>query len=771
MVMAGAAWPCYAGAIASTSGDAVSHDELVAAAVAPKSEILAVPGPDALSRSRQQDEPRYEVGVQVRVDAAIDLGPASALVGGPPAEVAGGAIRFDPSGFVWSAVVRSPGAMSLRLGFENLAMPPGAALYLYDEAGTVAGPYTGPPPSGRRAFFAPTLPGEATFLQIRYAGPDTAGTLAAIRFTLTEVAHLDERFLLGRAASPGPVPRAHCENLNEVCVENAECDLHDPALDPVVQGLQNATAEMLFQSGSSWYLCTGGLIESLDGTTGHLLTANHCISTASEAASLETYFHFTTPCPPGGGPTTTCDFADATNSAPPTVFGATIVDTSAVTDFTLLRLDGTPPPGTTHLPFSTVPVADFDGAPLYRVSHPSGAPQAYSEHAVDASYSLCGPPGDFIYSRDVLGATEGGSSGAPVVNAGGEIVGQLYGGCGTDLNDECDTVNNRTYDGAFAATWQRSPLVRNALAQEPLPVVVQLAQWTGISRSRNQSWVGSFANDVPYDNLSFVLAGSNGDGDLYVKFGSPPTLSDWDCRPYLVGTNETCTFDPAQAGTYYVMVRAYQAFSNATLTITTAESGACADADGDGVCDADDVCPGSDDAADGDGDGIPDGCDACPAEPSPASNTQIRARFGDGAGDDKLAIKAEWPADLFAADPTVTGLEVRVRGHDGQTVHEGLLPGAGWEDRKGTGIKFVFRDRDGIHPSANGFVAGVIKLQATKNLAKITLKTKGVDVPEAQGQASMSASFLFGTDPLVDACLGSPDVRCEAKPGAMRCKE
>ncbi len=33
------------------------------------------------------------------------------------------------------------------------------------------------------------------------------------------------------------------------------------------------------------------------------------------------------------------------------------------------------------------------------------------------------------------------------------------------------------------------------------------------------------------------------------------------------------------------------------------------DADGDGVCDDDDICPGHDDNADADGDGIPDGCD------------------------------------------------------------------------------------------------------------------------------------------------------------------
>ncbi|WP_235299537.1 zinc-dependent metalloprotease [Portibacter marinus] len=35
------------------------------------------------------------------------------------------------------------------------------------------------------------------------------------------------------------------------------------------------------------------------------------------------------------------------------------------------------------------------------------------------------------------------------------------------------------------------------------------------------------------------------------------------------------------------------------------------DSDGDGVCDADDLCPGFNDALDADGDGIPDGCDDC----------------------------------------------------------------------------------------------------------------------------------------------------------------
>ncbi len=75
-------------------------------------------------------------------------------------------------------------------------------------------------------------------------------------------------------------------------------------------------------------------------------------------------------------------------------------------------------------------------------------------------------------------------------------------------------------------------------------------------------------------NLSFVLSGGTGDADMYVKFGSAPTTSSYDCRPYLNGNNETCSFASPQTGTYYVMVRAYSSFSGASLVGNyTASSG------------------------------------------------------------------------------------------------------------------------------------------------------------------------------------------------------
>jgi len=67
-------------------------------------------------------------------------------------------------------------------------------------------------------------------------------------------------------------------------------------------------------------------------------------------------------------------------------------------------------------------------------------------------------------------------------------------------------------------------------------------------------------------NLKFVSAGGSGDADMYVKFGSAPTTSSYDCRPYLSGNNETCTIAAPQAGTWYVSLRAYASFSGVSLT-------------------------------------------------------------------------------------------------------------------------------------------------------------------------------------------------------------
>lgn len=65
--------------------------------------------------------------------------------------------------------------------------------------------------------------------------------------------------------------------------------------------------------------------------------------------------------------------------------------------------------------------------------------------------------------------------------------------------------------------------------------------------------------------LTVRISGGTGDADMYVRFGSRPTTSTYSCRPYLNGSNETCTINNTSAGDYYIMLRAYTSYSGVTL--------------------------------------------------------------------------------------------------------------------------------------------------------------------------------------------------------------
>ncbi len=89
---------------------------------------------------------------------------------------------------------------------------------------------------------------------------------------------------------------------------------------------------------------------------------------------------------------------------------------------------------------------------------------------------------------------------------------------------------------------------------------------TGLNATKGNAVAYTMIVPAGATSLSFKITGSTGDADLYVKFGSAPTTSSYDCRPYLTGDNETCTISNVQAGTYYVMVNAYATYSGVSLT-------------------------------------------------------------------------------------------------------------------------------------------------------------------------------------------------------------
>ncbi|WP_394205267.1 S8 family serine peptidase [Shewanella waksmanii] len=73
--------------------------------------------------------------------------------------------------------------------------------------------------------------------------------------------------------------------------------------------------------------------------------------------------------------------------------------------------------------------------------------------------------------------------------------------------------------------------------------------------------------EVPANKtLTVQIAGNSGDADLYVRAGSKPTTSNYDCRPYLNGSNETCSINSGQGGTFHIMLKGYTSYSGLSLT-------------------------------------------------------------------------------------------------------------------------------------------------------------------------------------------------------------
>jgi len=345
----------------------------------------------------------------------------------------------DDGGYVFSMALTSPDATAIRVHFTDFWLSQGAELYLFTEDGQVFGPYGGAGPHADGEFWSHTLMGDQIFLQLRQLGPVTAADLRDTSFVIGALGHIRPKFL-GSACT-----------YNASCIESAACDTASSAVDAA----KMAVAHMQWISGPFLYMCTGGLLADTDTSSDipYFLTANHCIRRGKEARSLESFFQLTGTCN-NDGPITCDDVFDHRANHPQELrtLGATITATSSNSDYTLLKLKEPAPEGSLFLGWDANAVADAHGDVLFRISHPSGAPQAYSSHEVDTFRPTCGtwPRGAWIYSSDTHGATEGGSSGSPVVNGEGRVVGQLSGSCGYNVGEVCDSFNNATVDGAFA---------------------------------------------------------------------------------------------------------------------------------------------------------------------------------------------------------------------------------------------------------------------------------------------------------------------------------
>ncbi len=406
----------------------------------------------------------------IRPKSRLKIGVARALVGdvgldGVAADrllekshLSGGGLleRADDGRLVWTAAFASEGADALRLHVRTALLPPESRVYVYSAAGDVRGPYTFDSETAPEGFWTNTIYAPEMFLEVQLQGSN-AGELANTRLLVDAVAHLE----YPAAATADAGPEGALNPKSQTCFVDAACV--SASEFPNLDDASHAVGQLTFQDGSGFFVCTGGLLNSDPQTfTPYLLTANHCFSTQASATSLEVVWNYKT---------ATCGGIPPNPATLPQSLGSTLLATGTVSDFTLVRLSQNPPDGAFFLGWTTQDIATGGaGTILRRLSNSSGGPMVYTRERVSATPdpAACSdsPQGDFIYEKDEVGGTGGGSSGSLAYTSDLRVVGQELGGCGLNVNDDCDVIQNSTVDGAFRVSF---PFLQPFIAPGEVP--------------------------------------------------------------------------------------------------------------------------------------------------------------------------------------------------------------------------------------------------------------------------------------------------------------
>jgi hypothetical protein len=323
-------------------------------------------------------------------------------------------------------------------------LPSGSLLWVYNDEDERVGPIDVQQLLFGSELWTPSVAGSTIRLELLLPADELATDASLVIDRVLEIFPL--------AKNGAPQTGLSITETAAACLIDAQC-VGSSTFGPI-ENVQRAIGFLVFVDGGSSFQCSGALLTDTDNqsTIPYLLTANHCIPKQSVASTLDAFFDYYT---------NSCDGSVPSLGSRPRSSGSTLLATGKVsssTDFTLLRLDSLPA-NRFLLGWNASSSAISSGKPLYRISHPDGMVQQYSQTRVHTSSPICETDGGsplsrsrFIYSSVEVGDTEGGSSGAVVMLGNGKVVGQLLGSCGDGgtCNPSVDKV-----DGAFSKTWDQ----------------------------------------------------------------------------------------------------------------------------------------------------------------------------------------------------------------------------------------------------------------------------------------------------------------------------
>lgn len=341
---------------------------------------------------------------------------------------------------IWRMHYTSKGAYTLNFIFERFKIPKGAKLYVYsDDKKDLIRPFTHF--NNNEQEILGTWPVEGNHAWIEYYQP------ASVKG--------DHKLTIGSVVHGYRTAASYQKALGDSgdCNQDVDCDITPPGTDTyginTVKENVKKSAGMIVVNGDG--NCSGALVNNTnnDGKP-YFLTANHC---SGGEGTWAFRFNWRSPTP---SCSTTASSPDGSYNQ--TVSGAVRLASSSQSDMELVEI--TDPSFFTNNPdlvwagwnrsTSTVPNVNFS------IHHPSGDIQKVcreDDGAYRAVVSFNGNPNTQMWYIDEweLGVTEPGSSGSPLFNELGQVIGMLSGG----LAACSGTSNNGQYDfyGRFGVAW------------------------------------------------------------------------------------------------------------------------------------------------------------------------------------------------------------------------------------------------------------------------------------------------------------------------------
>ncbi len=400
----------------------------------------------------EEDDVNHKQGDPLRIGLSV---PANVNINN-----SGEWTKLSDGSMMWRLTLKAEGAASLGLLFDEYELPVGSKLFIYDPSKLdVVGALGSHNNDPSRVLSTRLIP--SNMLTIEYIEPllyqnnpnDPKGETEIANYTTAAKLNLGELIYAYADAfqsidnsKPQPGASGSCQ-----------IDINCSPVGDNWQKEKRGVAHIVFKVGSSYYLCSGSLINNTneDGTP-YFLTANHCGGNASAADryAWQFYFNFERPaCGSGTAPQNQV------------ITGCKLISTGPISggsDFQLLTFNSDVPEN--YAPYyNGWSRLTTNPAPGVSIHHPSGDVKKISTSNSIVNNAASINVGGSIMPKNSTwrvtwsenangwGVTEGGSSGSPLFNQNGLIIGTLSGG-----SSMCNNPTSPDFYGKFDYHWENN---------------------------------------------------------------------------------------------------------------------------------------------------------------------------------------------------------------------------------------------------------------------------------------------------------------------------